>query len=233
MDVGGVGFDLDHTLMIDNKLERVAFLRLLEFLLEIGGRALGSIFDEGNRIDALLAEQRSGAFSIDAAVARFVAERGVEPAPEHAERFRAMACEMVAQFVVPLPGVRATLAALRRRGIAVAVLSNGWNPLQVLKAQRAGFEGPVIASADVGQQKPGARAFEALMRALGTRPQDTWYVGDDPRGDVEGARAIGMHAVWIDDENKAYPPELLPAPYTIHSLPELLDILPATQTVTP
>jgi putative hydrolase of the HAD superfamily len=221
----GVGFDLDHTLAIDNKLERVAFLRLLEHLLAIGGHTMGTIFEESDRIDALLAEQRSGAFSIDEAVARFAAERGVAPSPEYAERFRRMAQEMVAQFVVPLPGVAATLEALRRRGIPVAVLSNGWNPLQVLKAQRAGFDGPVVASADVGQQKPGALAFEALLRALNTRPEQTWYVGDDPRCDVIGARDAGIHAVWLDDEKREYPPELPPPPYRIGTLEELLTIV--------
>ncbi len=227
--VFGVGFDLDHTLAIDNKLERVAFLRLLEEVIERGGHPLGSIFEESDRIDALLAEQRSGAFPIDAAVGRFVTERGLEAGERWAERYRTMALEMVDQFVVPLPGVKRTLAALEARGIPVAVLSNGWNPLQIRKARRAGFHGPVLASADIGQQKPGARAFEALLRTLGTRPQNTWYVGDDPRGDVGGARTTGLHAVWLDDEQRAYPPELLPPPATIHSLEELLGVLPAPQ----
>ncbi len=35
--VAGIGFDLDHTLEIDNKLERVAFMRLLELVEEHGG----------------------------------------------------------------------------------------------------------------------------------------------------------------------------------------------------
>ena len=222
----GVGFDLDHTLAIDNKLERVAFLRLLEIVLADGGRALGTLDDESAHIDDLLAQQRSGAFSIEEAVARFVRERGVEPRESYAERFRIMAMEMVDQFVIPLPGVRATLKALDERGIAVAVLSNGWNPLQIRKAQRAGFEGAVLASADIGQQKPGARAFEVLLSALGTRPQNTWFVGDDPHSDVDGSRSAGFHAVWFDWEKKTYPPELLAPPYTIHSLDELLEVLP-------
>jgi putative hydrolase of the HAD superfamily len=225
--VGGIGFDLDHTLAIDNKLERVAFMRLLELIEDHGGAALGSLDDETEHIDELLRQQREGTFAIDDAVRRFVSDRGVEPRDFYVEWFRTLSIEMVDDFVIPLPGVRRTLARLRERGIAVAVLSNGWNPLQIRKAQRAGFEGPVLASADIGQQKPGARAFEALLDALGTRPQHTWYVGDDPRGDVDGARTAGMHAIWFDWERKAYPPELLPPPYTIHAMEELLDLVPA------
>lgn len=229
--VGGIGFDIDHTLAIDNKLERVAFMRLLEMLLDDGGSALGTLNEEAERIDELLKQQRDGAFSIDDAVCRFVTERGVEARDFYVERFREMAIEMVDEFVIPLPGAKATLEALRRRGIPVAVLSNGWNPLQVRKAQRAGFEGPVLASADIGQQKPGARAFEALLGALGTRPQHTWYVGDDPRSDVNGSREAGFHSVWFDWEKKEYPPELLPPPHTIHALEELLEILPAARSI--
>jgi HAD superfamily hydrolase (TIGR01509 family) len=224
--VAGIGFDLDHTLAIDNKLERVAFLRLLEEIERDTGRAPANLDDEIARIDELLAWQRKGPASIEDAVTRFAREGGVEPKASYVESFRTMAVEMVDDFVIPIPGVKRMLAALKERGIAVAVLSNGWNPLQVRKAQRAGFEGPVLASADIGQQKPGARAFEVLLSALGTRPENTWFVGDDPHSDVDGSRSAGLHAVWFDWEKKPFPPELLPPPYTIHSLDELLEVLP-------
>jgi HAD superfamily hydrolase (TIGR01509 family) len=226
--VTGIGFDLDHTLAIDNKLERVAFMRLLELVQEDGGSMIGTLNDESARIDALLEEMRHGSLSLADSVRRFVRERGVQARDFYVDRFIKMALEMVDDLVIPLPGVRRTLAALRERGNPVAVLSNGWNPLQIRKAQRAGFEGPVLASADIGQQKPGARAFEALLGALGTRPQQTWFVGDDPRSDVNGSRTAGFHAVWFDWERKEFPPELLPPRYTIHALEELLELLPAT-----
>jgi HAD superfamily hydrolase (TIGR01509 family) len=219
-----IGFDLDHTLAIDNKLERVALLRLLELLLAEGGRPVGTLADEIASIDALLHAQRCGEFSIDDAVRRFVAERHVEPAESHVEWFRCRAIEMVPELVVPLPGVGSTLEALRRRGIVMAVLTNGWNPLQRSKAQRAGFAGPVLVSSEIGMQKPAARAFELLLATLGADPGESWYVGDDPRGDVAGAHAIGMQTVWIDWEAKEYPPDV-PAPtHTIRDFGKLLEI---------
>ena len=218
----GVGFDIDHTLAIDNKLERVAFMHLLEIVERRGGRVLGTLDEESDRIDELLKQQRAGAFSIAEAVDRYVRERGLEPSEEYVNRFRQMAVAMVDEFVVPLPGVGKTLKALRERGVLVAVLSNGWNPLQVLKAQRAGFDGPVVASADIGTQKPSPQAFEALLSALGTPADATWYVGDDPRVDVNGARNAGLHAVWFDWEKKVYPADIPPPSQTIHSLEELL-----------
>jgi HAD superfamily hydrolase (TIGR01509 family) len=231
--IAGVGFDLDHTIAIDNKLERVAFLRLLELVCADGGHALGTLTDEIDHIDALLAQQRGGAFSIDDAVQRFVLERGVSPKEAYVERFRTMAVEMADQFIIALPGAKRTFDTLRERGIPIAVLSNGWNPLQIRKAQCAGFDGVVLASADIGQQKPGARAFEALLGALGTTPANTWYVGDDPHGDVTGATDAGLHAVWIDADRKTYPPDLPPPRYTIHALEELLAIVPSPARISP
>jgi putative hydrolase of the HAD superfamily len=222
----GVGFDLDHTLAIDNKLERVAFLHLLAFVVERGGRALGTLAQESDRIDDLLVRQRGGAFPIDEAVRRFASEHGAVDLEPCVERFRALAIEMAPAFVTPLPGAKRTIEALRARGVAVAVLSNGWNPLQTIKARCAGFEGAVIASADIGAQKPDPRAFAALLEALGTEAARTWYVGDDPHADVAGAAHAGLNAVWIDAEGKTYPSDLPPPPHAVGALDELLDLVP-------
>jgi HAD superfamily hydrolase (TIGR01509 family) len=224
----GVGFDVDHTIAIDNKLERVAFLRLLEFVAKDGGRRVDGLENEIQRIDELLERQRDGSFSIDEAVRRFVAERGVSGRDDfYVETFRTMAVEMVDQFVIPLPEAQRTFSALRARGVRIAVLSNGWNPLQVRKARRVGFDAVVLASGDIGARKPNRRAFEALIAALGTPPERTWYVGDDPLADIEGARQAGLNAVWMDAENATFPPELRAPLHTIHALDEILELVAA------
>ncbi|HYL28107.1 MAG TPA: HAD family hydrolase, partial [Candidatus Nitrosotalea sp.] len=175
--VRGIGFDLDHTLAIDNRLERVAFLRLLEVLLSEGGESVGTLADEIESIDDLLDLQRhSGGFSIDEAVSRFVRQHGLEPSDRYVERYRGTAVAMVDDFLIPLPGAKPTLKALREYGVVVAVLTNGWNPLQVCKAQRAGFHGPVLVSSEIGEQKPAPRAFETLLDVLGTPADQTCFV---------------------------------------------------------
>jgi putative hydrolase of the HAD superfamily len=225
--VRGIGFDLDHTLAIDNRLERVAFLRLLETLLSEGGRAVGTLSDEIDAIDELLTRQRRGEFSIDEAVRRFVIQRQVEPTRQQVAWFRRYAVEMVDEFVIPLPGVTQTLRALRERGITVAVLTNGWNPLQARKAERAGFAGPILVSSEIEVQKPAPRAFDLLLGALGTDAEHAWYVGDSPHSDVAGAHAAGIRAVWINWERKSYPDELAPPEATISQFDQLLELLPA------
>ncbi|HUY40251.1 MAG TPA: HAD family hydrolase [Candidatus Dormibacteraeota bacterium] len=205
-----IAFDIDHTLAIDNKLERIAFLRLLARIDGEGGRLLGTLDQETSAIDALLERQRSGAFTIDDAVRRFVSERGVTHTKPFVEHFREIVLSLVDHVVVPLPGVPRMLDELRARGIATAVLSNGWSPLQQRKAERAGFAGPVLASADVGAAKPDRSAFAALVDRLGLPAQCIWYVGDNPRTDVAGAHAAGLRTAWYNAEGRRYPGDLTP-----------------------
>lgn len=218
----GVGFDIDHTLLIDNKLERVAFLHLLDEIVERGGRWLGSLAQETAAIDALLAAQRAGEFTIDEAVNRFARERGARQLEGLAHWYRDLALSMVDAFVVAEPGAREVFGRLRAQGLRTAVLTNGWNPLQQAKCSVVGFAGPLLVSSDLGVQKPRAEAFAALADALGAPAADCWYVGDDPRNDVAGARNAGMRTVWLDGEGAAYPSDIAPPDVTIHSLEELV-----------
>jgi putative hydrolase of the HAD superfamily len=220
-----LGFDVDHTLGIDNKLERVAFLRLLDVICGEGGRCLGTLAEESARIDDLLNRQRSGALTIDEAVARFASEHGASPSGTYAVRYKQMALESVSGFFVPQPDARLMLAELRRRGIPCAILSNGWSPLQQEKARCLAFEGPVLVSDALGAQKPDAEAFQALARALGTDPHNVAYVGDNPRSDVAAAIAAGMRGIWLDAEDVQYPAELPKPSAVIHRLAELLALL--------
>lgn len=225
MTACAIAFDIDHTLAVDNKVERIAFLRLLARIDREGGRALGTLDEEMNAIDALLDRQRSGAFTIDEAVRRYARERGVtDPAP-FVTHFREIVLSLVDHVVVPLPGVPRMLSELRARGVATAVLSNGWNPLQQRKAERAGFEGPVLASAEIGAAKPDAAAFMALVDALGVAPERTWYVGDNPRTDVVGAHAAGFRTAWYNAEGRRYPSELTPPDAEVKDICDVLDLV--------
>jgi HAD superfamily hydrolase (TIGR01549 family) len=222
-----VGFDIDHTLCIDNKLERVAFLHLLERIVIDGGASLGTLAQETEHIDAVLVHARSGAETIEQAVERFARDRGVEADHTYVDGFKRMALAMAETFIVPDPHARPVLEALEREGIPAAVLSNGWNPLQQVKARRAGFAGTVIASGDLGVQKPSAKAFSALVNELGVDPGRCFYVGDDPVADVGGALASGLRAIWLDHEGKRYPDGLPPPTFTVHSLQEVLAVVAA------
>lgn len=159
----------------------------------------------------------------------FVSARsGADPEPFIAQ-YRAQALRNVESCVRPLPEARALLAELRSRAVRMAILTNGWSPLQARKAQAVGFTGPVLASDQIGALKPDLRAFAALQATLNLPAGQILYLGDNPRTDVAGSIAAGMQGVWLDAEDLDYPKEIATPTATIHRLLELLDVLPGAQ----
>ncbi|MDQ2679743.1 MAG: HAD family hydrolase [Candidatus Eremiobacteraeota bacterium] len=220
-----VGFDFDHTLGLDHKLERVTFLWLLEQVISRGGYALGTPEQETRAIDQLLEEQRSGVCSIDDAVKGFIRARSEFDPQPYVKLYREHALQSVPDFVRPLPGAIDLLAELRTREVPVAILTNGWSPLQQRKAAAIGFIGPVLASDQIGALKPDPHAFAALQAAFDLPVQQILYLGDNPRTDVAGSVTAGMRGVWLDAENIAYPQDVVGPSATIHKLAELLALL--------
>ena len=54
------------------------------------------------------------------------------------------------------------------------------------------FEAIVIAGEDTPRVKPGHESFSLIARKLRVEPKSSIYVGDNPRTDIEGAKAVGM-----------------------------------------
>lgn len=89
---------------------------------------------------------------------------------------------------------------LGRNGVEAIIVSNHvWTLPEIIRHLdgHARFEG-VVTSARVGYRKPHPAIFEAALR-LGTgAAEETLMVGDNPRADVEGGRAVGLRPVLID-----------------------------------
>jgi putative hydrolase of the HAD superfamily len=83
------------------------------------------------------------------------------------------------------------------------------------------FEGHITAIG-AGASKPDARIFAHLLRSAGVDPPQVLHVGDDPHADVDGARAAGMQAVWLNRDARPWPEELEPPARTISTLSEIM-----------
>ncbi|GAC1582527.1 MAG: HAD family hydrolase [Candidatus Elarobacter sp.] len=208
--LAGIGFDFDHTLGEDNGLERRALYAYAQEL----GRPLDprdAVWRE--KIEALLAEFRADALTMERMIDAFadlIGARGAE-----AERWREHCYLLVDTLAHPLEGARDVLADLRARRIPIAILTNGWTPLQQKKIARALGDDAltlrVLVSDALRAVKPSRAAFDALVDVLGVPRETCWYVGDNARGDVGGALAAGLRAVWVDAGGQSYPQDL-PAP---------------------
>lgn len=210
-----IGFDFDHTLGIDNKLESAAFVQLAQRLAKSLGRPLN---DERAlmAIDREIGHYRAGRCTLDQAIALALeATLGEAAGPQNSvEEFRELAVNAAPQYVRPLPGVEDLLRALDASSIPYAILTNGWNPLQQRKAECIGFAKPVFVSDDLGVRKPSVHAFNVLRDYFALPADRIAYVGDDPRVDIVGSLNAGMKAIWFDWEHNKYPTDM-PGPTAI------------------
>jgi FMN phosphatase YigB (HAD superfamily) len=215
-----LGFDLDHTLAIDNKLERTALIDLAKELgVVIGANDIARLA----QIDTLLQEMRSGRLDLDHMVISFVHSIGKDnKASGITERFREISLALVPHLVVALPGVNELFAGLDSRGIPHAILTNGWSPLQEKKAEAIHYKGTVLVSDAIGFAKPAAEAFALLADVF---PTDAcmWYIGDNPASDVRGAVDAGFVGIWYHEHSGLSYPSHIPPPAAVIDQP--LDLL--------
>ena len=94
------------------------------------------------------------------------------------------------------------IADLRRRGYRTAVITNNvkefgdrWRSLLPLDEL---FD-VVVDSCHVGMRKPNAKIFLHTLDLLGGIAPERAVFLDDAPGNVEGARAAGLHAILVDD----------------------------------
>lgn len=117
------------------------------------------------------------------------------------------------------------LHEFRQRGFKTGIISNTtWGSPAVLwreEVNRLGLDklvDAIVFCRDVGWRKPAKQIFQFSLKKMNVKAQDTIFVGDDPRWDLVGPRAIGIKAVLIDRkgimENKE--------PETVKTLNELL-----------
>lgn len=100
------------------------------------------------------------------------------------------------------PRVREELAGLRDAGWRIGIVTNGMADNQLGKLRRTGLadavDGYAVSGAE-GIRKPEVGIFEIAAERCGTSlAQGGWMVGDNPIADIEGARAAGLRAIWID-----------------------------------
>lgn len=106
------------------------------------------------------------------------------------------------------PGVRETLAALKSRGLRLAVLSDYpvEEKLAALGLSSIGFD-LLLSSEDVNALKPHPALFLEACRRLAVEPSRALHVGDRADCDVAGARAAGMKTLLLRGSRHRRTPE--------------------------
>ena len=94
-----------------------------------------------------------------------------------------------------VPGAAEAVVSLRRRGLALAVVSNWDMALAGHLSELELTDLPVVTSAAAGSAKPDPAPFRLALGALGVRPGRALHIGDK-EDDELGAKAAGMHFAW-------------------------------------
>lgn len=112
------------------------------------------------------------------------------------------------------PQARPVLAALRDRGLRVAIVSNTpWGSSAEdwrTELARHGLLATVDAAVfcvDVGYRKPHPAPIERALTLLDVPAAEAVFVGDDPRWDVAGAQAAGVQPILLAKKSTAAMPE--------------------------
>jgi putative hydrolase of the HAD superfamily len=101
------------------------------------------------------------------------------------------------QEIELLPGVEATLQALRERHDLV-IFTKGHHEEQRLKIDRSGI-GHYFRYQGIVPEKD-VEAYRELVSQLSFDPARTWMVGNSPKSDINPALSAGLGAVFIPHE---------------------------------
>jgi len=123
-------------------------------------------------------------------------QSGLSGAAAHEIIERALDVFMTARNEVELyPEVRGCLTRLSRR-FALASLTNG--NADVTRIGLGHYFKATISAHAHGTSKPDSALFHIACRELACEPDEVLHVGDDIELDVRGARAAGLHVIWMN-----------------------------------
>ena len=117
-----------------------------------------------------------------------------------------------------------TLTTLKDAGKKLGIITNGQFDRQNKKIDALGirdFFDPIVISEAVGIKKPAREIFLNALDQCRASIETSVFVGDHPVADIQGARNVGMQAVW---KRVAYWEMNDPDVYVVNSVSELLDL---------
>ncbi len=125
--------------------------------------------------------------------------------------------------VAPFKEAEPILAQLRNRYVIGALTNGNADVFRISIGRHFDFQ---HSSASVAASKPNPRMFQQALADCDVRPEEAVHVGDNPIDDIEGARAVGMHTVWVNllPGTKA-PIQDTPSVTSLNDLPEVIEAL--------
>jgi putative hydrolase of the HAD superfamily len=126
------------------------------------------------------------------------------------------------------PEAIGTLKHLKKRGVLLALITNGASGMQRAKIQRFGLEpffNSILVEGEFGSGKPDSRIFTYTLQKLNINSADAWMVGDDLERDIAPCQPLGIFSIWVDWNGTGLPASARVTPdKIIKNIAELLPL---------
>jgi putative hydrolase of the HAD superfamily len=123
----------------------------------------------------------------------------------------------------------ATLDRLRSERFRIGLITNGPQEMQRWKIERfdlARHFDVIVIEGEFGRGKPHPDVFRHAMKTVGSKPEESWHIGDNLYADIGGAQSAGVHAAWIHRDRLEMKDDSAHVPDRVFAhLPELLTAL--------
>jgi HAD superfamily hydrolase (TIGR01549 family) len=210
MSVRAVFFDVDFTLIFPGPTFRGEGYRTFCHRYDIGVDE--SRFDRAVAAAAPLLEAPGDVY--DAEVFVRYTSRIIEGMGGGGPRLEACAREIYDEWAAChhfelYEDVPAVLKDLAAEGVRVGLISNSHRCLASFQShfELEGLIAGAISSPEHGLMKPNPGIFQAAMRLVDARPDESVMVGDSLKQDIEGALGAGMGALLLYRGDREHPDE--------------------------
>lgn len=118
-----------------------------------------------------------------------------------------------------------TLQTLRANGHSLALVTNCSNETIAMleRLELSAYFDVIAYSSQIGVVKPHPLIYQYALDQLHVDPKSVMYVGDGGDNEHAGAAYFGMTTVLL--QRPEHPPRDVQTDYTIHTLPELFDLI--------
>jgi putative hydrolase of the HAD superfamily len=127
--------------------------------------------------------------------------------------------------ITPYEDVVVTLNILREKGCRIGLISDGNLERQKRKLRMLGINSlfdKVILTAEMDASKPSNLPYKKIISELNEKPENCYYVGDNPKIDFEGAKKTGMNTIrLLKGEFRNFPSN----EYIDHEIKEIEEVL--------
>ncbi|MBT9312366.1 HAD-IA family hydrolase [Leptothoe kymatousa] len=103
------------------------------------------------------------------------------------------------------PDTVQSLQRWQQLGISLGIISNFdsriYSVLDALNLRH--YFQTITISTEAGAAKPNPLIFTTALQKHGCNPQAAWHIGDSRQDDIQGAKAAGIHGIWIKRPKQA------------------------------